>query len=196
MFTFFWNSQNRIIRVKKNFHGTPQYEYGPFVPPSCRTISLKISKNLPMCAFFGILGMGLSNEQCENCLVRLVALYVNCVLKLQFCFAFDANFVTIYGTIFLFLELSVPLQEKKTAVINHSCQYKCRSFEPGMEKKNQGVWYLWQFQAWICQKKRGKQKFLSFTHISQWPPPKKKDKKPNPNSVYKLSEQGEVPQEY
>ena len=63
-------------------------------------------------------------------------------------------------------------------------------------KKNQGVWYLWQFQAWICQKKRGKQKFLSFTHISQWPPPKKKDKKPNPNSVYKLSEQGEVPQEY
>ena len=71
-----------------------------------------------MCAFFGILGMGLSNEQCENCLVRLVALYVNCVLKLQVCFAFDEqpqahNFVTIYGTIFLFLELSVPLQEKK-----------------------------------------------------------------------------------
>ena len=93
-----------------------------------------------MCAFFGILGMGLSNEQCENCLVRLVTLYVNCVLKLQVCFAFDEqpqahNFVTIYGTIFLFLELSVPLQEKKTAVINHSCQYKCRSFEPGMEKK-------------------------------------------------------------
>ena len=72
--------------------------------------------------------------------------YTNCVSKLQFCFAFDEqpqahNFVTIYGTIFLFLELSVPLQEKKTAVINHSCQYKCRSFEPGMEK-NQGVWYL------------------------------------------------------
>ena len=195
MFTFFWNSQNRIIRVKKNFHGTPQYEYGPFVPPSCRTISLKISKNLQMCVFFGILGMGLSNEQCENCLVKLVALYVNCVLKLQFCFAFDANFVTIYGTIFLFLELSVPLQEKKlqssTIAVNINVGLLNQEW-----KKNQGVWYLWQFQAWICQKKRGKQKFLSFTHISQWPPPKKKDKKPNPNSVYKLSEQGEVPQEY
>ena len=195
MFTFFWNSQNRIIRVKKNFHGTPQYEYGPFVPPSSRTISLKISKNLQMCVFFGILGMGLSNEQCENCLVKLVALYVNCVLKLQFCFAFDANFVTIYGTIFLFLELSVPLQEKKlqssTIAVNINVGLLNQEW-----KKNQGVWYLWQFQAWICQKKRGKQKFLSFTHISQWPPPKKKDKKPNPNSVYKLSEQGEVPQEY
>ena len=139
--------------------------------------------------------MGLSNEQCENCLVRLVALYVNCVLKLQFCFAFDANFVTIYGTIFLFLELIVPLQEKKlqssTIAVNINVGLLNQEW-----KKNQGVWYLWQFQAWICQKKRGKQKFLSFTHISQWPPPKKKDKKPNPNSVYKLSEQGEVPQEY
>ena len=105
------------LGLKKIFHGTPQYEYGPFVPPSSRTISRKISKNLQMCAFFGILGMGLSNEQCENCLVWLVALYVNCVLKLQFCFAFDEqlqayNFVTIHDTIFLFLELSVPLQEK------------------------------------------------------------------------------------
>ena len=105
------------------------------------------------------------------------------------------QFVTIYGTIFLFLDLSVPLQEKKlqssTIAVNINVGLLNQEW-----KKNQGVWYLWQFQAWICQKKRGKQKFLSFTHISQWPPPKKKDKKPNPNSVYKLSEQGEVPQEY
>ena len=119
-----------------------------------------------MCAFFGILGMGLSNEQCENCLVRLVALYVNCVLKLQFCFAFDEqpqahNFVTIYGTIFLFLELSVPLQEKKTAVINHSCQYKCRSFEPGMEKKSRCVVFM-TIPSLDLSKKEGQTKILIF----------------------------------
>ena len=51
-------------------------------------------------------------------------------------------------------------------------------------KKNQGVWYLWQFQAWICQKKRGKQKFLSFTHISQWPPPKKRIRNPNQSQYF------------
>ena len=42
-----------------------QYEYRSFIHIICtsRTISLKISKNLIMCAFFGILGMGLSNEK-------------------------------------------------------------------------------------------------------------------------------------
>ena len=44
------------------------------------------------------------------------------------------KFVTIYCTILLFLEHCVLPSKKKTAVINQTCQYKCRSFEPRMEK--------------------------------------------------------------
>ena len=103
------------------------------------------------------------------------------------------QFVTIYGTIFLFLELRVPLQEKKTAVINHSCQYKCRSFEPGMEKKSRCVVFM-TIPSLDLSKKEGQTKILIFyPYFSVTSSQKKRIRNPTQTQYINFQNRGRSP---
>ena len=119
-----------------------------------------------MCAFFGILGMGLSKDQCENCLVRLVTLYVNCVLKLQVCFALMSNLrdtiLLLFMALFFYFWSSVsPSKKKKLQSSTIAVNINVGLLNQEWKKKSRCVVFM-TIPSLDLSKKEGQTKILIF----------------------------------
>ena len=86
-----------------------------------------------------------------------------------------------------------PPPRKKTAVINHSCQYKCRSFEPGMEKKSRCVVFM-TIPSLDLSKKEGQTKILIFyPYFSVTSSQKKRIRNPTQTQYINFQNRGRSP---